>query len=372
MRMLNTAAASAVVLAVFAANAASAADLGTAVPVAATYPYLEGTLDLELGDNYVFQSDDPSLELNELYLKGELGLTLGLTEIFSINGGLTFEPVRDPRPFRDRTLGDHGLYVDTLNLQADVGQATFLAGKFEPAFGRAWDIAPGVFGTDFAEDYELAEQVGLSGSYAFQTGAWGTQTVTGALFFADRTFLSDSAFTRRGRLGAGDGGAGNTGRLDNFMVSLDGADMPWLPGFSYQIAYRHLSAGLGDVGDEDGFVASVLQEHEFGNRYSLGLLGEAAYFADYGGSGDDAVYVTAGLQVKKDQWHGELTGTLRHFELAAGGTRADHLLQASGGYEFAGGYDVSLGYGMSRDAGDVSHAVGLRLTKSFEFSTRAK
>jgi hypothetical protein len=351
---------------------AAAADVTTGQPVqpAPAYPDLEGTLDLELGDNYVFSSDDPGAEINDLYFKGALGLKLGLTPIFSVNGGLTLEPVRDPDPFRDRTFGDEGLYVDTLNLQADIGRATFLAGKFEPEFGRAWDVAPGVFGTDFAEDYEVAEQIGLSAAYSFGTAGMGTHTLTGAVFYADRSVLSDSIFTERGQRTAADGGAGNTGRLDNFMLSLAGEAMPALPGLSYQLAYRHLSAGAGGLSDEDGFVASLLHETALSNGVTFGLLGEAAYFSGYGGSGDDALYFTAGGSVSRGPWHGELSATLRDFDFAAGGSGNDYLAQISAGYEFESGYDISLGYAMVREADIVSHEVGLRLTKSFGFSTR--
>jgi hypothetical protein len=347
---------------------AAAADVEQVKAVSPAYPYVEGTLDLELGDNYIFSSDDPGLEINDLYLKGELGLKLGLTHIFSINGGLTFEPVLDTEPYEDRTFGDHGLYLDTLNLQADIGRATFLAGKFEPEFGRAWDVAPGVFGTDFAEDYELAEQIGFSGAYRFGTTGMGTHTLTGAVFYADRSVFSNSIFTERGELGAADGGAGNTGRPDNFMVSLAGEEMPAFPGLSYQLAYRHLSAGEGDPSDEDGFLASLLHETELSNSVTLGLIGEAAYFSGYGGTGVDAVYFTAGTSLKKGPWHGELSATLRDFDF--GGSSTDYLAQVSAGYEFDGGYDISLGYGIVRETDIVSHEVGLRLTKSFAFSTR--
>src|SRR3546814_15065105 len=58
----------------------------------------------------------------------------------------------------------------------------------------------------------------------YDTGGRGIYTLAANLFFADRTFLSNSAFIERGRRSGIDGGAANTGRLDNVSISLDSED----------------------------------------------------------------------------------------------------------------------------------------------------
>jgi hypothetical protein len=335
-----------------------------------SYPYIEGELELELGNDFVFRSDDPAGEINDLFFEGALGVKLGLTPIFSINGGLTAEPVEDPEPFEDRYFGDIGLYVDTLNLQADLGNLTLLGGKFGPGFGRAWDITPGIYGTDFAEDYELSEQIGFGAAYRFETATLGAHTLGANLFFADTTVLSDSIFTRRGQLSIDDGGASNTERLDNFSITLDGEEFPGLAGFSYHLGYRHLSAGLGDAADEDGFVAGLARESKLANGMVVTVNGELAYFSNFGGSLDNAVYATAGLGLASGPWHGEIAGTIREIDFDGGGSGTDYLAQVSAGYTFDNGFDVSLGYGYAREETVDSHFVGLRLAKSFQFSGR--
>jgi hypothetical protein len=330
------------------------------------YPFVEGTLDLGLGNDWVFHSDDPGNEINDLFFEGALAARFGLTPVFSINTGLTLEAVEDPQPFRDRFLGDIGLYVDTLNLQADIGKATLIAGKFGPGFGTAWEVTPGIYGADFAEDYELAEQIGFGAAYRFETAGMGTHTLGANIFFADTSVLSDSIFTRRGRLSTADGGAGNTGRLDNFSLTLDGEEFPALPGFSYHLGYRRLSAGLGDARDENGYVAGVVREAEFAGLTLAGNA-EAAYFTGFGGSEDNALYLTAGLAIKRGPWHGEVSGTLRRLDLAGGGEQTDRLMQLSAGHEWENGVDLSAGYGYTRVEEIDSHVLGLRLTKSFDF-----
>lgn len=69
------------------------------------------------------------------------------------------------------------------------------------------------------------------------------QTLGANLFTADTTFLSDSIFTSRGRLARADGGATNTGRLDNFSFTIDGEEIAALPDFSWHLGYRHLQPG---------------------------------------------------------------------------------------------------------------------------------
>lgn len=137
---------------VFAADEAAA-------PAEEIFPYVELELETTLGDDFTFRSNDPGAEINDLFPEAALAVKIGLTPIFSINAGLTLEPVRDPEPFEDRVFRDIGLYVDTLNLQADVDNLSLVAGKFGPGFGRAWDNTPGIYGTSFAEDYELSEQI---------------------------------------------------------------------------------------------------------------------------------------------------------------------------------------------------------------------
>jgi hypothetical protein len=348
-------------------TAALAADDAKPAQAAETpnYPYIAGKLNLEFDNDWLFHSQDPSAEFNNLYLSSNtLEVKLGLTQVFSVNLGLTLEQVKDPTPPKDCTMCNIGLYMDTIDFQADVGDWSFTAGKHEPAFGFAWDIAPGVFGTNYAEDYELSEVWGLGAAYTFNTD-FGKHTLAVNTFFADTTVLSESLFTNRGRAHLADGGAGNTGRLDNFAVTLFGEEIPSLPGFKYNLGYRHLSAGSGDYGDENGVIAGVAKDTEIGDGVTFGVLGEVAYFSNYGGADDNAVYATLGTSLKRGPWHGELTGEIRHFQVEG----TDHLVQVSAGYGFESGYDLSVGYAFEHVGGIDNQTLGVRLTKCFNFAT---
>jgi hypothetical protein len=103
---------------------------------------------------------------------------------------------------------------------------------------------------------------------------------------------------------------------------------------------------------------------------SLTFNGEVAILTNAFASEDDIAYTTLGVALAKNNWHGEVAGTLRRTSFAPGGSRNDLLLQASAGYEWENGIDLSLGYAYARDADVDTHAVGMRLTKTFEFTTR--
>ena len=335
-----------------------------------TFPFIEGTLDLEIGNDLTFNSDDPANELNDLFFTGELAVLLGLTPWLSVNGGLTLESVLDPLPMTDRYFGDLGLYVDTLNVQVDVQNVSVVAGKFGPGFGTAWDVTPGIYGTDFAEDYELSEMIGVGGVLTIENMYLGTIAFGANAFFVDTTFLSDSAFTRRGRVRLADGGVGNTEQLNNFSFTIDGSDIPGADGLFWHAGFSHLAAGVGDVSDQNGFVFGLGTERELANGLVITANGEVAFFDGAGGTLDDATYLVGGFSVTNGPWHGELSGTARIIDVAGGPNVNDYIAQLSGGYEFENGIDLSAGIATWRDGGVRGQTFGLRLTKSIEFSSR--
>ena len=334
------------------------------------YPVVEGALELELGNDWFFRSSDSDNELNDLTANAALGLAVHFNPHLTLNVGLTFEPVLDPHPGASRTFGDLGLYADTLNVQGNFGNFSLTAGKYSPGFGTAWDITPGVYGTDLAGDYELSEMLGLGASYSFDGTPFGTIALGVNLFAVDTTVLSDSVFTRRGRTVLADGGAANTERLDNVSLTLDGSEIADLPGFSWHLGYRHLRPGQGDAWAENGFVAGIAKEFALEDDLSLTFNGEVAILTNAFASEDDIAYTTLGVALAKNNWHGEVAGTLRRTSFAAGDSQNDLLLQASAGYEWDNGIDLSLGYAYARDADADTHSVGMRLTKTFEFTTR--
>ena len=335
------------------------------------YPYVDGEFIWELQGDFTTNSDDPDAELNDIFGYLELAASIYLNDKLQVNFALIGEPVRDPEPGEDRFFEDHGLYLEVLNAQVNLSENTNLVvGKFGPGFGTAWDVTPGIYGVDFAEDYELAEFIGVGLNHTFDSRDFGAVTIGANVFFADTTFLSDSIITSRGQTDINDGGAGNTEELDNFSITLDGADLPILEGFSWHLGYRHLSARLGDIDDEQGFVVGFIQETDFGDDKSATFNLEAATFDNFGGGDDDVDYLTAGLSLVDGPLHLDLAGTLRDIEVAGGSDSDDVLYQTSIGYVDQHDIDWNVGYKFAEEDGIDSHTIGVFVTKAVEFSTK--
>ena len=335
------------------------------------YPFIEGEFVWEIEGDHTFSADDPDAEITDIYGAIELVLAVHMNETFQFNLGIVGEAVQDPTPGQNRFFDDHGLYISDLNVQFNLSEETSLvAGKFGPSFGTAWDVTPGIYGTGFAEDYELSEMIGFGLSHTFDAGDAGSVTLGANVFFADTTFLSDSIITSRGRTNLADGGAGNTEELDNFSITLDGEELPSIEGLAWHLGYRHLSAGQGDVSDEQGFVAGLTKETAIGDDQSVVLNFEYATFSNFGGGADDNSYLTAGLSFVDGPWHLDFAGTLRRIDLAAGGETNDELFQASIGYVDENEIDWNLGYQFSEDGGQDSHTFGVFITKAVEFSNQ--
>lgn len=358
-------------LAIFAATAVHAAD--AVVPVTPSegskgfVPFISGELLVELENDNVFSSNDPANEFNSLYPTVELAVIFGMTEWLSANLGVTLEQVLEQDS--DNYFRDVGVFVDTLNLEFSFMDATVVAGKFAPTFGRAWDETPGLFSTELNEDYEITEMIGFGFAYPINAGNAGTHTLAANVFFVDTTVLSESAFTNRGRVRLADGGPANTEQLDNFSVTLDGADIAALPGLTYNLGFTYLSAGATEVADQQGYVFGLAHSSDLANGATLALLGEVAYFNNAGGTLDDATYLTAGVGIEQGPWHGEAAASFRMVDLADGGSEDTRLFQVSGGYVFDNEIDLSVGYAYADEAGTYTHKVGILLSKSFTFAT---
>jgi len=329
------------------------------------YPVLNGEILFELGFDSTFKSDDPTAEITDFYPTIEGAFDLKFNEYFLIHTDLILEPVLDPTS--DRAFEDIGLYVQTLHLQYTMGAFSITAGKFNPSFGTAWDVTPGVFGTDLAEDYELAERIGFGLSYSFGEEGSGVHQLQANVFFADTTFLSNSIGTRRGRTSLAAGGASNTESLESFSLTLDGSDFDALPGFSYHLGFVHQAAGMGDVDDENGFVVGMQKEFEIDSDSTFLLTGEVAHLQNAAAGANDITYATVGLGYTYAQWNAALSATYRWTDVAAGGSVTDYQVQASVGYEFENGVAFDVGYKFNEEAGIDNHTVGIRLGKTLSF-----
>lgn len=354
--------------------AAMLAVLPLAAPAAADpVPRLEIGVAAEIEGNSIFDADDPDAEGSDLYTTIEPSAALWLTPALSVTTDLVFEPVRDLDPREDRAFRDHGLYAETLAVNLVQPGFSLSAGKYNPTFGRAWDLMPGLFGDEFTSDYELTERLGFTGTVnigeaGLSAPRAGNHALSLSVFRADTTLLSDSAFTKRGRTRVGDGGVSNTDSLGSFSVTLDGGGHPLFPQLGYTLGFVHQEQGATEIEDETGWVAGLFADLAFGDVTVLPIA-EVARFSHAEGQDQERTYVTLGAGVTWDRWYFAANWTGRNTRTAdpADDDPDDRTWHASIGYEIVENVLVDAGYRNVRDAGLDSHTVGIRIATEWNW-----
>lgn len=327
-------------------------------------------LSVEAQNDYATHASDGNARNN---LKSEINLGLGYqaTETLSLNLGLKLEQVNDPDAGEDEYFEKHGAFVESLTVNYDKDGLSLYAGKFTPNFGHAWDASPGIYTKEFAKDYELAERWGLGGGIGLPGGPLGEVTLSASAFFADRTVLSDSLFSRRGRTTKASGGPSNTGDLSSFAVALDGAEVPWFETLEYQIAFVHQGKGQGDSDDEQGVVAHAAFTMPFIGEIALSPMVEYALFEGQGGlQGRDRQNLTAAARFDYEAWNLTLGYGRRHVRETGFDDATDELMQLTVGYAFDNGITLDAGYGRFDDSSVVSDIIGFKL--SFDLAGRLR
>ena len=339
-------------------------------PTAQSVPRLEIGIGLELESDTGARSDDQHEKLTDVYNTSSFSIGLYLSENLSVKSALTFEPVRDPRPGKDRFLSDHGLYVEELYLHFEPGPLGIVIGKYNPAFGVAWDKAPGIFGTDLAEDYQLTERLGAALSAALSLGPLGQTEVVASAFNLDTSQLSSSVFTKRDRAHGSDGGPGNADALSSFAIAATGTGLLGQNGLGWHIAYRRLARGEtpDDLNGEHGFAAALFGDYEIGDGRSINWIGEYVRLDGADGASQTLDYFTVGAGMTIDRLSLSVAATQRLSGTPAETSHRDRLITATAGYEVLDGWQAELGWKLTDIENIDTHTIGLKVSKEFDFS----
>ena len=343
-------------------------------------PCLEysGTFDLKAA--WVRPSDGA---IGDSYLIGpstENSFRFKATEGLSFIANIVTEPVIDAEPSENQIFSGIGSYVDVLQAQYDFGNFSIWGGKIHPAFGRAWDVTPGLHGTDIAENYELTERLGGGAAYNFEFGGLNNRLQASA-FTVDRTILSESLFNNRGRTNLDDDGAGNTKGVSSVAVALDGClgaevDSCYDEGnFGYQLAARYQKGGVGSDGDELGFLGSLNKSISLSDETTLRLFGEAGWFRNFEGSADDAIVVTGSAAVEMGPAIYSVAYSQQRNLVVGGPDANEYLVDATAMYDLGDAisivgetWSIGAGYTFDRAEGENIQTVGLKLSSEFNAS----
>ncbi len=339
-------------------------------------PAFEFAAEVDIGYFNTYSSDDDAAELSDLIGEGALDLRARLGAGFSINAGFVLEPSVDP--VDDRVFEDHGLFMEQLFLQYEADRFSLLGGKFNAAFGSAYEATPSVFNDDFTADYELAEAVGASGSLVLIPGWIGHHDLTLSVFFFDNTILSETLGEERFERSDGSrdsrnrreyGGLGNTEGPSSVALALSSEDLFAIDGLTYNLGFHSLNANNNDEEeDQTGWVAGLQYEIGLAEDVSLTPFIEYALLEDFEGTLDrDAHYLTLAAALKIDSWTLAPAYVTREFSdpaLDDDGNAIDphdHQVSFTVDYEFDVGLTARAAWKTEQVAGIDADTVAVRL-----------
>jgi hypothetical protein len=292
----------------------------------------------------------------------EYGATARVAEGWTVQLDAVLEQVEDAAG--DAVFDGHDAFVETLSLQYAGEAFTLYAGKINPVFGSAADLAPGLYGVEVGEEYQIAEQLGFGGDILLSSflGLEDEHVLSGAVFTADRSALSGSLGGKREQLRLADAGLGNTKNLKSWAVSLDGA---LASGLGYSVGYRKLANETVGETDESTFVAGLNYVWPEESGLDLSIVGEVASSRDaYGIAGAHRDLFTLGANLGLGDWfvNGVVSGWN---ENAVAGDADLRKLEVSVGRALADTLTLEFGAQDVRTAGESEVILGVRL--AFEF-----
>jgi hypothetical protein len=305
---------------------------------AALPTWLEVSVPMELENDYDFKSDTSGNERNNLFVSIEPEATINILPIpgLSIYAHGVLEQVVDAAPSENRFFKDHGFFVEDFFLRFEKDQFIFRGGKTNPGFGIAWDQAPGIYGTDTAEEYEMSERIVLSGTVNADLKKYGQHALTAGTFFLDTSPLQNTIYSQsRGTLDRSDGGVSNTNDFSSFNVTLEGGEFPAAPALQYHLAFIHQANGVDGTEDETGYAAAVTNRFKLGDDAGITPLFEFVRLENAEGTRNKEIsYWTLSFLNEWRKWNLALAATHRRTTEPGAVRTSDYQFQVSAGYAF--------------------------------------
>lgn len=296
--------------------------------------------------------------VDTLSLTAEYAVALGLGEGWSVQSSFVFEPVEDA--VSDSAFHGEDGYVDSLTLQFAADAYTFRAGKLAPASGIAASMAPGLYGAEVGEAYELTEKlgVGFDMDLGQLAGLGGTHILAVTAFTNDRSVLSGSLGGKRERARIADGGPGNTQGLQSFAASLDGESDE---GIGYSVSYRQLRQEVGPA--EEMTTAGLFGTVSYTIPISWMAEIGSADNAD-GVEGGKRNFYTAGATVDFEGWWTSVVAS-GFLENAVLGDADEKRFEITVGALLSDALAIEFGIQHAALPNDEATQLGLKLTMSF-------
>lgn len=356
------------------------------------YPQIAGEVNLGLYTNALTRMPDQRRQGASTFLFGEIAAGLHLTPNLSIQSVLHIEPVGEQEPndgwifFRRQGASLENLVLDWRPVQS----VSLFAGKFSAPFGRGHHDFPGIFPMIRAhEAYLVTEALGFGARWTFLSDpTLGEHDLTAATFTLDRTFLSETLITRRrccaegyerySRNTAAQGGPGNTGRLNNFALALDGDNFSWAPGLSYHLSAVTRGQGSDGTAREWGYAAALRYEARWTEELRTLFFAEHVQFRSAGGRPVEEVvdadgnaadlgiaerrrFTTLGARTSYGPWRATVAWQQDQRKRSANPVPTERYTELTVGRALGWGFSIDAGWQFvryARDDGSAGNANG--------------
>jgi hypothetical protein len=246
---------------------------------------------------------------SNLFAESVLNGFVSITKWFTINGLLRLEQVYD-EPDASGLFSDQALYIQRLFGVINLTPVYLYGGKIHPRFGMAWYATPGLYGSDFAEDYEIEEKLGFGARLDLRT--LGRHRITVEAYQADTSFLTanmvpgpgpgDPRSTRQAKGSLAQGGISNTGTFESFAVAIS-SRRHLLEGITTDFGWAKQKASPLDVKDQYSWAAGVTWQFDITKDVSLQPLAEFVSITGQNGQDRNADYLTLAANLRVgDNW----------------------------------------------------------------------
>lgn len=342
-------------------------------------PYVEGYLGVEVFYDGIFESGDTT---NDLFTETKLGGTVFMRRELFVEFAASLAPATAPDPGQTAIFDDHGVAIGLLALTWDRDTYWISGGKGRANFSIAQSIAPGIWGSDIANDnIKVAGRWGVAGNYGFDLGQFGDHAFEASTFFADTTVLGQRFGSSRGQLKRSDGGPSNTESPESFALALDGTNIAAAPGLRYHLAgLRQKVDRLNDatgqplpssaVSDEWRIAAALVWNNLIlSENASVTPIVEFVHFWNARGLENRSEnYATAGAEFFLGQWSLALASTYWNIDNPGASGVDNVLVNVSGGYLFESGFGIDLGYRYLDEDNQTSNTIGVALSYDLRFA----
>lgn len=234
-------------------------------------PLFEGKAGISLFVEDTTSGKNTSNAPQNSYSKGYILGNLYATRDLYLSANLRMSASSSTKSTQNYFFDDGSAFFAELAIRYDPDEYSLVAGHTSINYSLSRDFAAGIWGKQFAKkEYGVDGMMVLGGAYKIDAGEFGNHSLGGSVFMVDTTGLSDTYGTARNPTPLSLGGPANTGKFNNYALSLDGLAIKALPKFRYQVAAVKLTTqslyntntnsqvSSQYLGNEQRFVASAL------------------------------------------------------------------------------------------------------------------